>query len=43
MMHVAKFDEVVYVLRCFRKKTRATSKQNRDIAEAFYRAVVNAR
>jgi phage-related protein len=33
----------VYVLHCFRKKTQAASKQDKDIAEARYRAVVNAR
>ncbi|MBI3343872.1 MAG: hypothetical protein HY028_03235 [Gammaproteobacteria bacterium] len=28
---------------CFQKKTQATSKQDKGIAEARYRAVVNAR
>ncbi|MFT7116421.1 MAG: phage-related protein [Rhodoferax sp.] len=28
---------------CFQKKTQTTSKQDKDIAEARYRAVVNAR
>ncbi|MEI6761935.1 MAG: type II toxin-antitoxin system RelE/ParE family toxin, partial [Betaproteobacteria bacterium] len=31
------------VLHCFQKKTQATSKQDKAIAEARYRAVVNAR
>jgi hypothetical protein len=31
------------VLLCFQKKTQATSKQDKAIAEARYRAVVNAR
>jgi phage-related protein len=43
VMYVAKFEEAVYVLHCFRKKTQATSKQDKDIATARYRAVVNAR
>ncbi len=43
VMYVAKFEEAVYVLHCFQKKTQATSKQDKGIAEARYRAVVNAR
>ena len=43
VMHVAKFEEAVYVLHCFQKKTQATSTQDKSIAEARYRAVVNAR
>jgi phage-related protein len=43
VMYVAKFEEAVYVLHCFQKKTQATSKQDRDIAAARYRAVSIAR
>ena len=43
VMYVAKFEEAVYVLHCFQKKTQATGKHDKDIAEARYRAVVNAR
>ncbi len=43
VMYVAKFEEAVYVLHCFQKKSPATSKQDKDIAEARYRAVANAR
>lgn len=43
VMCVAKFEEAIYVLHCFQKKTQATSKQDKAIAEARYRAVVNAR
>ena len=43
VMYVAKFEEAVYVLHCFQKKTQATSKQDKDIAAARYRAVVIAR
>ncbi|MDB5776335.1 MAG: Phage-related protein [Herbaspirillum sp.] len=43
VMYIAKFEEAVYVLHCFQKKTQATSKHDKEIAEARYRAVVNAR
>ena len=43
MLCVAKFEEAIYVLHCFQKKSQATSKQDKAIAEARYRAVVNAR
>ena len=43
VIYVAKFEEAIYVLHCFPKKTQATSKQDKTIAEARYRAVVNAR
>ena len=42
VMYVAKFEEAVYVLHCS-QKTQETNKQNKSIAEARYRAVVNAR
>jgi phage-related protein len=35
LMYVAKFEEAVYVLHCFQKKTRATSKQDKAIATAL--------
>jgi phage-related protein len=43
VMYVAKFEEAVYVLHCFQKKSQATSKQDKEIATARYRAVVSAR
>ncbi|MDR2300052.1 MAG: type II toxin-antitoxin system RelE/ParE family toxin [Comamonas sp.] len=43
VMYVAKFEEAVYILHCFQKKTQATSQRDKDIATARYRAVVNAR
>ena len=43
VMYVTKFEEAIYVLHCFQKKTQATSDQDKNIAEARYRAVVNAR
>ncbi|GLQ86939.1 type II toxin-antitoxin system RelE/ParE family toxin [Dyella flagellata] len=42
VMYVAKFEEAVYVLHCFQKKTQTTSRQDKHIAEARYRAIVNA-
>ena len=43
IMYVAKFEEAIYVLHCFQKKTQITSKQDKAIAEARYRAIVNAK
>jgi phage-related protein len=43
VMYVAKFEEAVYVLHCFQKKTETTSKQDKDIAAARYKAVINKR
>ncbi len=43
VMCVAKFDEAVYVLHCFQKKTQATGKKDKLITEARYRAILRAR
>ena len=43
VMYVAKFEESVYVLHCFHKKTQATSREDKDIAERRYRAVADTR
>jgi phage-related protein len=43
VMYVAKIEEAVCVLHCLQKKTQATTKQDKDIATARNRAVVNAR
>src|SRR5258707_8419664 len=43
VMYVAKFEEAIYVLHCFQKKSQATRKQDQAIAAARYRAVVHAR
>jgi phage-related protein len=43
VMYVAKFEEAVYVLHCFQKKTQATSRRDKAIAETRYRALVNMR
>ncbi|CAG2133418.1 hypothetical protein D3C81_964610 [compost metagenome] len=39
VMYVARFDDAVYVLHCFQKKTQATSLGDRAIARARYRAL----
>jgi len=43
VMYVAKFEEAVYVLHCFQKKTQATSKRDKEVAATRYAAVVSAR
>lgn len=43
VMYVAKFEEAIYVLHCFQKKTQATSKRDKAIASARYRAVIEGR
>ena len=43
VMYVAKFDEAVYVLHSFQKKTRKTSRNDIAIAKTRYRAVVAER
>ena len=43
ILYVAKFPEAVYVLHCFKKKTRTTSQQDKDIATARYKAVLSER
>jgi phage-related protein len=43
VMYVAKFEEAIYVLHCFQKKTQVTSRQDKAIAAVRYRAVVDAR
>ncbi len=42
-MYVAKFCEAVYVLHCFKKKTNNTSKHDKTIAAARYKAVIQER
>ena len=42
VMYLAKFEEAVQVLHCFQKKAQVTSKQDKAIAGARYRAVIAA-
>ena len=43
VFYVAKFDEAVYVLHAFEKRTRKTSRQDLETARTRYNAVVKAR
>lgn len=43
VMYVAKFEEAVYVLHCFKKKSNKTSRHDKKIATARYKAVVKER
>ena len=43
VMYVVKFEEAIYVLHCFAKASQATSRRDKAIAEARYRAVAEAR
>lgn len=43
VMYVAKFAEAVYVLHCFKKKSATTSKHDKDITIARYKAVIQER
>lgn len=43
VMYVAKFEEAVYVLHCFKKKTNETSKQDKEITASRYKAVIQER
>jgi len=43
VMYVAKFEEAIYVLHCFQKKSEATAKKDKDIAETRYRAIAQER
>lgn len=39
-MYIAKFDDAVYVLHCFQKKTEATSKKDVDLAKDRFRMLM---
>ena len=43
VLYVASFNEAVYVLHAFPKKSRRTPKLDIDLANARYRALVNVR
>jgi phage-related protein len=43
ILYVAKFEEAVYVLHAFEKKTRKTVKRDIDLARGRYSALVGAR
>lgn len=43
VMYVAKFEEAVYVLHCFKKKTSVTSKKDKDLSSARYKELIKER
>src|SRR5690606_31014069 len=43
VLYVAKFDEAVYVLHAFAKKTRRTSKHDVELAAGRFRALIQER
>ena len=43
VFYVARFEEAVYVLHCFIKKTQATRKADMDLGKQRYSALVEAR
>jgi len=43
VMYVAKFEEAVYVLHCFKKKTSETSKKDKDLATTRYKELIQER
>jgi phage-related protein len=43
VMYVAKFDEALYVLHCFQKKTQTTSQQDKDLARTRYKQLLKER
>jgi phage-related protein len=43
IFYVAKFEEAVYVLHCFQKKSRRTSPRDLETARERYRIVIRAR
>jgi phage-related protein len=43
VLYIAKFDEAIYVLHAFEKKSRRTPKPDIALADARYRALVNER
>jgi len=43
VFHVARFEEAVYALHCFVKKTRATAKAEIDLVRRRYAAMMETR
>jgi phage-related protein len=40
VIYIAKFDETVFVLHCFKKKTEKTAKSDLDLAKARYKELM---
>ncbi|QKP93441.1 type II toxin-antitoxin system RelE/ParE family toxin [Escherichia coli] len=43
VMYIAKFEEAVYVLHCFQKKTQTTSQSDIDLDKRRYKELVQER
>ena len=43
VFYVAKFEEAVYVLHCFEKKSRRTSRRDLDLGQERYRITMRER
>lgn len=43
VMYVAHFDDAIYVLHCFQKKSLLTTKRDKGIAKARYGAIASTR
>ena len=43
VMYIAKFEEAVYVLHCFQKKTQNTSQSDIDLDKRRYKELVQER
>jgi phage-related protein len=43
VLYVAKFEDAVFVLHCFQKKTQATSRRDLNLAEQRYRDLLKER
>ena len=43
VMYVAKFEEALYVLHCFKKQSTETSKRDKDLATMRYRDMIQER
>ncbi len=42
-LYVAKFDDAIYVLHCFQKKTEETAKHDKDITAIRYKEIIQKR
>jgi phage-related protein len=43
VMYVAKFEDAIYVLHCFKKKTQKTSQKDKDLSTQRYKEMMLTR
>ena len=43
VMYVAKFEDAIYVLHCFKKKTQKTSQKDKDLSTQRYKDMMLTR